>query len=130
MVFYDMKPSVLEAVGNGAYLYRFNIEEVDAPANAPQEEAAEPRKQWQCDEVTVWPPISSNKITEVVIGSKWDKDHEQKLINEYNAAQLGLYGAKTSDEAKAKIANYKTFLEERAAIKAQIDADCEELNIK
>lgn len=56
---------------------------------------------------------------------------EQKLINEYNAANLGVYGgSKSSDEAKAKIASYKDFLAARAALKAQIDADCAELNIE
>ena len=28
MAFYDNKPSKLEAVGNGSYLYRWNIQEV------------------------------------------------------------------------------------------------------
>ena len=58
-------------------------------------------------------------------------NYEQKLINEYNAANLGVYGgSKSSDEAKAKIASYKDFLAARATLKAQIDADCAELNIE
>ena len=61
----------------------------------------------------------------------WEANYEQKLINEYNAANLGVYGgSKTSDEAKAKIASYKAFLAARATLKAQIDADCAELNIE
>lgn len=78
----------------------------------------------------MWPPVTNNAITEAVISAKWPNNYEQKLANEYNAANLGLYGAKTSDEAKAKIAKYKDFLEARAAIKAQIDTDCEALGIK
>lgn len=125
--FYDKKPSALEAVGNGSWLYRFNIEEVEAPATT---DGDADRKQWRCDEVTVWSPLSSNKITQAVIAAKWERDYEQKLVNEYNAAQLGLYGAKTSDEAKARTAAYKSFLDERAALKAQVDSDCEQLGIK
>lgn len=38
-------------------------------------------------------------------------------------------GSKTSDEAKAKIAAYKEFLEYRNNLKEQVDADCAELGI-
>ncbi len=137
--FYDLKPSKLEAVGNGAFLYRWNIKEVTVQAAAQTLEGAdedtEPserqqRTQWEADEVTVWPPVTSNKITEAVITSKWEPNYEQKLVNEYNAAQLGLYGATTSDEATARIAAYTDYLTERAAAKAQVDADCAELGIE
>lgn len=126
--FYDNKPSKFEANGDGSHLYRYDIKEETAPA---QQEGEEARTQWSCEEVTVWSPVSANKITQAVIADKWDSDYEQKLVNEYNGAQMGLYGgSKTSDEAKAIIAKYKAFLEERAALKAQVDADCEELDIK
>ena len=93
MAFYDEKPSVLEAVGNGSYIYRFNIEE----------------------QITAICPAS----------------HEQKLVNEFNAANLGMVGgSKTSDEAKERIAAYKEFLECRKTLKEQVDADCVELGIK
>lgn len=123
--FYEEKPSKMEAVGNGSWLYRYNIQEVEMPDGGE-----EPRKQWQCEEVTVWSPVSSNKITQAVIADRWDSDHEQKLVNEYNGAQLGVYGAKTSAAAKAVTAKYKAFLEERAALKALVDADCKELKIR
>ena len=124
--FYDNKPSKFEAVGNGSYLYRYNIQEVEQTAT--QEEAAEEtRKQWSCEEVTVWSPVSSNKITQAVIADRWDSDYEQKLVNEYNGAQLGVY---TDEEAEAIIAKYKAFLTERAELKKTIDADCEELDIR
>lgn len=123
--FYDNKPSKFEAVGNGSYLYRYNIQEVEQTAT--QEEAAEEtRKQWSCEEVTVWSPVSSNKITQAVIADRWDSDYEQKLVNEYNGAQLGVY---TDEEAEAIIAKYRAFLTERAELKKTIDADCEELGI-
>ncbi len=126
--FYDNKPSVIEAVGNGNHLYRYDIKEVDAPVSG--DESEETRKQWECEEVTVIGTLSSNGITEAVITERYSNDYEQKLVNEYNAANLGLYGTKTSDEAKAKIERYKAFLTDRAALKAQIDADCEEYGIK
>ena len=124
--FYDNKPSKYEAVGNGSYLYRYNIQEVEQ-TDTQEEAAEETRKQWSCEEVTVWSPVSSNKITQAVIADRWDSDYEQKLVNEYNGAQLGVY---TDEEAEAIIAKYKAFLTERAELKKTIDADCEELDIR
>ncbi len=78
MAMYDAKPSKLEAVGNGSYLYRFNIEEKtyvveEAPEveTENEQEAPEPktRTQWECDEVTIYEPLTANKITEAVISS-------------------------------------------------------------
>lgn len=136
MAFYDFKPSVFEAVGDGSTRYRFNIQEVEVDnsqtsGEESQQEGEGNRTQWQCDEVIVFAPLSPNKFTQAVISHKWDSDYEQKLINEYNAAQLGLIGgSKTSDEAKAKIQAYKDFLIERSSLKEQIDADCAEWGIK
>lgn len=134
MAFYDNKPSTLEAVGNGSYLYRWNIQEVSPESEeTASEDGIEVQtvtaSQFSCEEVTVWEPLSSNKITEAVITSKWDANYEQKLVNEYNAANLGLYGSKTSAEAKARIQAYTDYLKERAALKTQVDADCSELGI-
>lgn len=124
--FYDNKPSKYVAVSNGSYLYRYNIQEVEQ-TDTQEEAAEETRKQWSCEEVTVWSPVSSNKITQAVIADRWDSDYEQKLVNEYNGAQLGVY---TDEEAEAIIAKYKAFLTERAELKKTINADCEELGIK
>ena len=130
MAYYDSKPSKLEAVGNGSYLYRFNIEEV-VPELIEGEEQQERTSQWKCDEVTVWSPLTSNKITAAVIATICPASHEQKLVNEFNAANLGMIGAgKTSDEAQLAIAKYKEFLNNRQALKAQVDEDCEELGIR
>ena len=137
MAFYDQKPSKLEAVGNGSYLYRFNIEEqtIEEQSSEVENESAtagsQTRTQWQCDEVTIYAPLSANKITEAVIASICPATHEQKLVNEYNAANLGMVGgSKTSDEAKKRVAAYKEFLEYRNTLKTQVDEDCAELGIK
>ena len=75
-------------------------------------------------------PSPLNQITETVITEKWDNNREQKLVNEFNAANLGMIGgAKSSEEAKAKIEAYKAYLSERATLKAQVDADCLEYGI-
>lgn len=129
VAFYDNKPSIFEAVGDGSYIYRWNIEEVQVSeqANEGEQEAGSNRVQYRCEEVLVWGTVTSNKITQAVISAIAGSDHEQKLINEYNAAVLGLL---SSEEADRTISAYKAFLERRAAIKAQVDADCVELGIR
>ena len=122
-IYSDKKPSVLEAVGNGSYLYNYDMTEVDRPA----QEGKAAGKQWQYEEVTVWAPLSANKITEKVLTSRWDANYEQKLVNEYNSAQMGLL---SEEEAARKTEAYKAFLTERNRLKAQVDNDCAELGIE
>jgi hypothetical protein len=119
---YDNQPEVLGALGNGAYRYRWNISEVEMEMG--HDEVA---KKWQCEEVTVWPTLTANKITKAVISEIWPSDYEQKLVNEYNAAQLGVYDEVT---ASKKVEQYRAFLVERNRIKAQVDRDCEALGIR
>lgn len=121
--FYDNQPSKLEPVGNGSYHYRYNINEVDKPSQGEDVE----QSQWECEEVTVWAPLSANKITEKVLTERWDGNYEQKLVNEYNSAQLGMM---SEEEATTRINAYKEFLAARAALKALVDDDCKELGIR
>lgn len=123
--FYDNKPSVLEAVGNGSYRYHYNIKEV-TPEIIEGEEQTERKSSWQCEEVIVWSPITANKITEKVLTERWNGNDEQKLVNEYNSAQMGLL---SEEEAAARTEAYRSFLSERTALKAQVDRDCEKLGI-
>lgn len=120
IAFYDKKPSMLEAVGNGSYKYLWDITEVQ---QMPHEEGREATTQWRCQEVTVWAPLSANKITEAVINELWPVGYEQKLINEYYSVQLGII---TGEEAEAKVEAYREFLAKRAEAKAQVDKDWEE----
>ncbi|MBE6177410.1 MAG: hypothetical protein E7149_02755 [Rikenellaceae bacterium] len=126
MAIYDNKPSIFEANGDGSYTYRWNIKEVEIAAGGESEETA---TKWECEEVIVWGTVTSDKLTEAVIGKMCPVGREQKLINEFNAANLGVYGAKTSTAAQEKIAAYKSFLTERDALKARVDADCATLKI-
>ena len=107
------------------FYYVFNIQEIESDT-----ENNESSTKWSCDEVIVWAPISANKITETVISDMWNANYEQKAINEYNAAQLGIYGEITGEEAQARINAYKQFLKTRSELKKQIDEDCAELGIR
>ena len=129
--FYDNQPKKLEAVGNGSFRYRYNIREEEKPVQASENsetaQEAQAQPQWVCEEVTVWAPLSANKITEKVLTERWDGNYEQKLVSEYNSAQMGLL---SEEGAAARIEAYRAFLTERTALKSQVDADCAELGIK
>ena len=129
--FYDNQPKKLEAVGNGSFRYRYNIREEEKPVQASENsetaQEAQAQPQWVCEEVTVWAPLSANKITEKVLTERWDGNYEQKLVNEYHSAQMGLL---SEEEAAAPIAAYPPFLTVRTALKAQEDAYCVALGIK
>lgn len=126
-VIYDNEPSVLEAVGNGSHRYHYDIKAVKAESTE-KSSGTESKTQYECQEVIVWEPLTSNKITEAVIADKWDGNQEQKLINEYNAIQLGITTDK--EEIAIKTAAYKEFLAERVRLKAIVDADCKTLGIE
>jgi len=111
--YYDNIPSVFEAVGNGSYLYRWNITEEKV------ENENESRTSYVCEEVTLWTPITANSVLEAVITESFPSNYEQKLINDYNAIALGVI----KDKDGGVKARYKEFLETRAALKERVDSD-------
>lgn len=118
--YYDSKPLVLEAVGNGSFRYRYDIKEMHSFGEIEM-------TQWECEEVIVYQPITSNAITASVIADKYPQSYEQKLVNEYNASQNSMY---SEEESKIHIDKYMAFLKDRMLLKAQVDKDCAELDIK
>lgn len=119
---YDHKPNVLTKVGDGSYRYAWDIQTITI-----EMADMEPINQFTANEVIVWSPITSNSITEAVITALWDASHEQKLVNEYQSAIMGLYDEVT---AQKKVEAYKAFLIERQRIKEQIDRDCAKFGIR
>lgn len=106
------RPKTIEEVGNGSVRYRFNVEEqTNESGNAT----------YLYDEVIVWQPFTANDITKAVIEYLWPASYEQKLLNEYHAAALlGVYDA---EKAAKKIEEYKSFLEQREAVKEKVDKE-------
>jgi len=104
-------PEIIQQIGNGVYLYRFNIEEVTVNSTD-----SEPHKGYEYDEVKVIGLLTANAITESVMNFLWPKDVEQKLINDYYASQIGILDASYTDK-------YKEFLTERKKRKEKINSD-------
>ena len=107
---YGEEPKRLENIGGGAYYYNWDIEQVEIPAS----EGQEARTEWECQQVKVYAPIDRNKVKEAVIKELWGNGVEEKFINDYNAAVLGI-----GDESK--IDTYKAFLAERERVKALVE---------
>ena len=105
-IYSDKIPSTIEKDNGGYYLYRWDI----------QEEQRDEYVGYSYYEVTVWPTLTANKILEACINALWDKNVEQKKLNDYNAAQLGILDL-------SYVESYKTFLNERKALKDRVDSD-------
>lgn len=117
-----MQPSKFKDVKNGSIYYRYNITEETTPASG----GSDAKTHWVCDEVIVWQRVTRNRVVSAVISDRWEANHEQKLLNEYYSAVLGII---EGEEAEAAIAAYKAFLVERRALKASVEADCDEAGI-
>lgn len=120
---YSEKPIRLEAVGNGSYLYRWNIQEEVIDVQNTTSESESEKTQWKCYEVIVWATLTEDKITEAVINALWGSGVEQKLLNDYNAYLMGVLGPDVVEP-------YHQFLIDRDLIKVEIKQVCEEHKIE
>ena len=84
-------------------------------------------EQWSATVIPAYEPLSQNKFIESAMSLIYGNDYEDKLINEYNAASLGIYDAETS---AAMVERYKAFLANRKTMKAEIERICIENNIE
>ena len=120
------KPRIFEPVGDGGFRYNYNIKEIKVDnfidINNEEDSTITKHTQWRYDNVLIYPPITKDKITKEVITNTFDSDYEQKLVNDYNAALLGVFD---EEETKAKIDDYTNFLTERKQIKEMINSDWE-----
>lgn len=113
--FSDTMPPAIVKDGDGSYLYRWDVQQ----ETRQMEEDDIPQVSYSYNEVRVYPTLTANKILEACINHLWGQGVEQKRLNDYNAAQLGILG-------KEYIDSYKDFLTERKALKEQVDSDFKE----
>lgn len=109
--FYDNEPSTMEAVGNGDYLYRWDIHQ-ETMTDGEHE-----RTQYACNEVTVKGNPDYGKCVEAVIRSDYSAEAEFSLINQYNAYQQGI-----SSDASV-VSEYEKYLAYVSSVKAMVKKD-------
>ena len=113
----DIRPAVIQPLGNGAYHYNYNI--VERQETDP--ETGEVKTVYDYDTVKVWDKPTYEKLVKAVIREKLDETQEFAIINEYNAGVLGVI-KDTTKKQEAKQA-YKDYLTFAAATKAMVKAD-------
>ena len=113
----DIRPAVIQPLGNGAYHYNYNIVE----RQETDHETGEVKTVYDYDTVKVWDKPTYEKLVKAVIREKLDETQEFAIINEYNAGVLGVITDTTKkQEAKQAYKDYLTFV---AATKAMVKAD-------
>ena len=113
----DIRPAVIQPLGNGAYHYNYNI--VERQETDP--ETGEVKTVYDYDTVKVWDKPTYEKLVKAVIREKLDETQEFAIINEHNAGVLGVITDTTKkQEAKQAYKDYLTFV---AATKAMVKAD-------
>lgn len=118
----EKEPEALEKIGH-TYIYNWDID-----TKILEDTEGNSKNIYTFNSVFVYEPISANKIFKAVMNELHDINYEQKLINEYNGVQFGLY--ENDPEAENNIVNaYESFLQKRIVIKATIDSVCEENGI-
>lgn len=122
--YYDTKPPKLEAVSNGNYLYRWDIQEEEVQHEMMQEGKEEPvssvkKVQYSCREVTIHGKPEYGKCVEAVIRSDYSAEAELALINQFNAYQQGVL----SDAGV--VSEYEEYLAFVSSVKSMVKEDLE-----
>ena len=97
---------------NGTVLYNHNQHYVQV-----ENEQGKKVKVNEYDSLLVKYPVNANTVFAALLTARYDANAESKLLNDYNAALLGI-----EDESKKQ--PYLEFLAERKALRAMVDADC------
>lgn len=122
--YYDTTPPKLEAVGNGNYLYRWDIQEEEVQHEMMQEGEEEPlasvkKVQYSCREVTIHGKPEYGKCVEAVIRSDYSAEAELSLINQFNAYQQGVLS-----DAEV-VSEYEEYLSFVSSVKSMVKEDLE-----
>ena len=115
----DIRPAIIEPLGNGAYYYNYNV--VERKETDP--ETGEEKTVYDYDQVKVWDKPTYEKLVKAVIREEIDETKEFSYVNDYNAAVLGII----SDEAKKAeaVKSYKEYLQFVVDVKAMVKRDLE-----
>lgn len=134
---FDVRPSAIQPLGNGAYYYNYNIverveqKEPQASADDTAEGAdvadttPQTRTTYDCDTVEVWGTPTYKEVVRAVIRAEVSETEEFGLINDYNAARAGILDEEEAEKAEAA---YTAHLHRVAEIKAMVKADLGEGN--
>ena len=116
----NILPDTLENSDKKRHLYTYRY-------NFTEETIEENETQYSWNEVYVYAPLTSSKIIQAVLTNEYNVNYEQKLINEYNSALLGLYSS--DEEIELVKTRYEEYLSYRKELKENIETDLQNLKI-
>lgn len=120
----DVRPPIIQDLGNGSYYYNYNIHEVRVPAEPTEGEEPEEKTVFEYEAVLVWGIPNYKKCVKAILRDRRDESEEFSLINKYNAVVLGL-----SDDEDDK-EEYLAYLSEVLSVKAMVKADLQATNVE
>lgn len=120
----DVRPPIIQDLGNGSYYYNYNIHEVRVPAEPIEGEEPEEKTVFEYEAVLIWGIPNYEKCVKAVLRDRRDETEEFSLINKYNAYTLGL-STDPADETE-----YKEYLAEVLSVKAMVRADLQATNVE
>lgn len=85
--FYDIMPGYTEAVGNGNYLYRWDIQREEIERGDGMEGTV---TQYSCYEVTINGRPTYEKCVGAVIRASYTEEEELAMINKFNSYNNGI----------------------------------------
>lgn len=115
---YDHKPLKIEAVGNGNYLYRWDIQEETLDIMREEETASVKKTvQYSCYETTIHGKPEYGKCVEAVIRESYTSNEEIALANKYNGYVMKIHNDSTI------VDEYKDFLSFVSTVKSMVKED-------
>lgn len=108
--YYDKRPSAFEAVGNGNWLYRWDIQEEFIERGEEMDSVT----QYSCYEVTISGDPTYEKCVGAVIRSQYSEDEELAMINKFNSYHNNII------EDDSIVDEYKAYLQFVADTKSQV----------
>ena len=111
--YYDKRPSAFEAVGNGNWLYRWDIQE-EVIEREPDMGSV---RQYSCNEATIHGKPEYGNCVEAVIRLDYSAEAELSLINQFNAYQQGV-----SSDASV-VSEYEKYLAYVSSVKVMVKKD-------
>lgn len=115
--YYDKEPLKLEAVGNGNYLYHWDIKEETTTKSVETEYDEDTMTQYSCNEATIIGEPTYDKCIEAVIRNEYSAEQELALINKFNSFNQGII------EDSSIVEEYKNYLTFVANTKDMVKKD-------
>ena len=114
----NVRPPILQDLGDGSWHYNYNIKEVPATSESGEETTA-----FEYETVHIWGKPTYEMLAPLVIAEKYSPSEETSLINKYNAFVMKL-SIDTEDKER-----YENYLNEVSDLKAMIKEDLRALGL-